>query len=59
MKLAAPGVAEFSAVFKRAQTELQAMAEALAKMEDQETRAKLCRAACAVLENFGPKFREG
>lgn len=59
MKLAAPGVAEFSAAFKRAQTELQAMAEALAKMEDQETRAKLCRAACAVLENFGPKFREG
>ena len=58
LKLSAPGVADFSAAFKRAQTELQAMADALSKMADPETRAKLCRAANAVLENFGPKFKE-
>lgn len=58
LKLSAPGVADFSAAFKRAQTELQAMADALSKMADPETRAKLCRAANAVLETFGPKFKE-
>ena len=59
LKLAAPGVADFSAAFKRAQTELQAMADALAKIADTETAAKLRRAANAVLESFGPKFKEG
>ena len=58
MKLAAPGVGEFSAAFKRAQTELQAMADALAKITDTETAAKLRRAANAVLDSFGPKFKE-
>lgn len=59
LKLAAPGVADFSAAFKRAQTELQAMADALAKITDTETAAKLRRAANAVLDSFGPKFKEG
>ena len=58
LKLAAPGVADFSAAFKRAQTELQAMADALAKITDTETAAKLRRAANAVLDSFGPKFKE-
>lgn len=58
LKLAAPGVADFSAAFKRAQTELQAMADALAKVTDPETASKLRRAADAVLDNFGPKFKE-
>lgn len=59
LKLAAPGVGEFSAAFKRAQTELQAMADALAKITDPETASKLRRAANAVLDSFGPKFKEG
>lgn len=58
LKLAAPGVGDFSAAFKRAQTELQAMADALAKITDTETAAKLRRAANAVLDSFGPKFKE-
>ena len=58
LKLAAPGVADFSAAFKRAQTELQAMADALAKITDTDTAAKLRRAATAVLDSFGPKFKE-
>lgn len=58
LKLADAGIAEFSAAFSRAQSELNAMHTALGKIADGETAAKLRKAACAVLDNFVPKFRE-
>ena len=58
LKLAAPGVAEFSAAFSRVQQELAAMATALGKVSDGETAAKLRRAAATVLDNYRPKFKE-
>ena len=56
MKLAAPGVAEFSAAFTRVQQELAAMEAALGKVTDEAVAAKLRTAANAVLDKFRPVF---
>lgn len=57
LKLAAPGMAEFSAAFTRAQQELTAMETALGKVSDEEVAAKLRTAATAVLDKFRPVFK--
>lgn len=57
LKLAAPGMAEFSAAFTRAQQELAAMETALGKVSDEEVAAKLRTAATAVLDKFRPVFK--
>lgn len=57
LKLAAPGMAEFSAAFTRAQQELAAMETALGKVSDEEVAARLRTAATAVLDKFRPVFK--
>ena len=48
----------FSTAFTRAQTELNTMHGALAKIEDGELAAKLRTAALAVQEKWMPMFKE-
>lgn len=56
LALAAPEVADFKAAFGRAQEELNHMQDALARIEDEETRGKLKKAGLAMLEIYSGRL---